>query len=289
MMEVTLFTITDEIIRYKTLGFKKNTIKEYNYLFKIIKEHFGNVPISEITEEQILGLYKAKFNNPVLLRKLKIKLKLIFDYSFKIYDVDNKAIFKIDVKPNRIHKTKEIYTLEEFIELDNVLKNEDLHFRVFFNLLYFTGARPNEIGALFCDDINLINNTISINKTRISSKEFNSPKTYSSTRIVSISQNVSKLLKEYLQSIPNLKNEFIFLSYRVYNAKLNELIKNNNLKKITPHGFRHSHASFLISQGIPITDIAKRLGHSSPNITLAIYSHFYDKKEDPVLKLLNAL
>ena len=36
---------------------------------------------------------------------------------------------------------------------------------------------------------------------------------------------------------------------------------------------RHSHASELLSKGAPITAVAERLGHASPNITLGIYSH----------------
>jgi hypothetical protein len=36
---------------------------------------------------------------------------------------------------------------------------------------------------------------------------------------------------------------------------------------------RHSHASQMLSDGAPITVVSERLGHASPNVTLAIYSH----------------
>jgi integrase len=45
------------------------------------------------------------------------------------------------------------------------------------------------------------------------------------------------------------------------------------LHGVSLHSLRHSHASELLSQGTPITAVAERLGHASPNITLGIYSH----------------
>lgn len=45
------------------------------------------------------------------------------------------------------------------------------------------------------------------------------------------------------------------------------------LHRVSLHSLRHSHASELLSQGVPITAVSERLGHASPNITLSIYSH----------------
>lgn len=38
--------------------------------------------------------------------------------------------------------------------------------------------------------------------------------------------------------------------------------------KIHPHQLRHTHASLLLRAGVPITDVAARLGHSNPEVTL---------------------
>lgn len=53
----------------------------------------------------------------------------------------------------------------------------------------------------------------------------------------------------------------------------NNFIQVNNLKKITIHDIRHSHATHLLSLGIPAQDVARRLGHSEPTNTLRIYTH----------------
>jgi len=44
-------------------------------------------------------------------------------------------------------------------------------------------------------------------------------------------------------------------------------------ENVTFHGLRHSSASLLLSQGMSIADISKRLGHSTVNTTAAIYLH----------------
>ena len=54
---------------------------------------------------------------------------------------------------------------------------------------------------------------------------------------------------------------------------LTEACTRVGLSPIGPHQLRHTHASVLVAQGIPITSIAARLGHSTPAITLRIYSH----------------
>ena len=53
----------------------------------------------------------------------------------------------------------------------------------------------------------------------------------------------------------------------------NEFVSKNKLRKITIHDTRHSHATYLLSIGVPLQDVARRLGHSEPATTLKIYTH----------------
>jgi integrase len=45
------------------------------------------------------------------------------------------------------------------------------------------------------------------------------------------------------------------------------------MPEITLHSLRHTHASMLIASGMDVLTISKRLGHSSPAITLGVYGH----------------
>jgi integrase len=42
---------------------------------------------------------------------------------------------------------------------------------------------------------------------------------------------------------------------------------------VSLHSLRHSHASILLSNGVPVAVVSQRLGHADQNITLSIYSH----------------
>lgn len=49
--------------------------------------------------------------------------------------------------------------------------------------------------------------------------------------------------------------------------------KKADLSGIGLHSLRHSHASALLHAGVPITNVAKRLGHRDAYTTAKIYAH----------------
>ena len=63
-------------------------------------------------------------------------------------------------------------------------------------------------------------------------------------------------------------------------------IEKANVNRITMHEFRHSHATLLISAGLDIISVSRRLGHSDVNITLGVYSHLLDKKNEEIVNFL---
>nr|WP_232208804.1 tyrosine-type recombinase/integrase [Staphylococcus delphini] len=46
---------------------------------------------------------------------------------------------------------------------------------------------------------------------------------------------------------------------------------------LRPYALRNTHTSYLLSKGIPIEYISKRLGHYNISITLDVYSHLLDE------------
>jgi integrase len=53
------------------------------------------------------------------------------------------------------------------------------------------------------------------------------------------------------------------------------------------HGLRHTHASQLIDAGIDVVTIARRLGHSSPAITLSTYAHMFRRDDGKAAAAIN--
>lgn len=50
-------------------------------------------------------------------------------------------------------------------------------------------------------------------------------------------------------------------------------VAKTTLPKITIHDLRHTHATLLIKEGVPVKVVSERLGHSSPAFTMATYQH----------------
>jgi integrase len=60
------------------------------------------------------------------------------------------------------------------------------------------------------------------------------------------------------------------------NRRMQELTVDAGLGKWTPHELRHSAASLLFAQGVPLKVISETLGHSSIRVTADVYSHLLD-------------
>jgi integrase len=55
-------------------------------------------------------------------------------------------------------------------------------------------------------------------------------------------------------------------------ARVREVMRKAGLRR-SLHGLRHSHASGMLSKGVPAATVAERLGHANANVTLSIYTH----------------
>ena len=69
----------------------------------------------------------------------------------------------------------------------------------------------------------------------------------------------------------------------------NKITREKNLKHLRIHDFRHSHASILISNGINIVQVSKRLGHESIKMTLDTYTHLIEENNEKLVDLLDDL
>jgi integrase len=54
--------------------------------------------------------------------------------------------------------------------------------------------------------------------------------------------------------------------------------------KIGVHNLRHTHATFLLLHGVPVTLVSKRLGQAKVPTTLDMYSHTLPGFEHPAVE-----
>lgn len=295
-------------IKFETL------LKEYLKDFEKRRKEISFINKKQICEKHILPFFKNyKLENitPATIRKyqndylLETKLKkttinlieshliTILNFAVKFYGLKENVFNKIDKVGNKkTEKEIKIWKIDDFeIFIKHVEKEP---FKTVFNLLFFTGMRKGEMLALTVKDIDFKNNIINIDKTyhRIKKKDIITlPKNRSSIRKIKIDNNLSKILKNYILLLykPHENQRIFKISSETIKKYLYKTIKKTNLKRITLHDFRHSHASFLIHKNINILAVSKRLGHENTTITLKTYAHLYKEDENKIVDLLEAI
>lgn len=265
-----------------------------NYKLHAIKLDTINKWFNELEKNKISTEYKNKIIN---------EFKCFLKYARDNYNFDNKIIAKIQPykieKPIKNLKDSEInfWTYDEFQQFISVVDDE--FYYTIFNFLYFTGLRYGEMCALNWNDFNKQNKTIEITKTltdKVDDRKYiiTSPKTQNSIRIVDLDDNLYQLLLKHKNKEKQLynfnENMFIFGNIRylpatTFRRKLNYYIKLANVKKITIHGFRHSHISLLIHLGCDSREVALRVGDTVQMIEKTYIHLFPRKKKETVIKL----
>ncbi len=66
------------------------------------------------------------------------------------------------------------------------------------------------------------------------------------------------------------------------------VVRDCKLPAVSFHSLRHSHASALISAGVDIVSVSRRLGHGSPAVTLTVYAHRFHKNDDAAVQAIEA-
>ena len=124
--------------------------------------------------------------------------------------------------------------------------------------------RVGEMLALTKEDINFETNEIHITKTyyRSGGKDIlTTPNTEQSVRIIDIPNFLKEEIEEYANRIYGLpENERLFtVGQEAVQHKLKYHVEQSGVERIRVHDLRHSHASYLINQGVEPLLIKDRL------------------------------
>ena len=301
---ITFIELYNEFIKYKSQILKPQSIRSIKSRFNNhILPYFKNYRIFDIDsklyinwKEQIISKnFKYKYNSG-----LHTMMVNILNYAIKFYNLNDNIASKIgNFSRSNYIKTFNFWTYEEFLKFISVI--DDIKYYSLFYILFSTGLRIGECLSLTWKDFNRI--SLNINKTISKEKKNNnyiitSPKTYSSIRLVNLDNKSIEILENlklyYTEYFGFSEEWYIFggikpLTRTTIDRKKNEYCKLANVKQIKIHEFRHSHASFLVSRGIPIPAISKRLGHADTSMTLNTYSHLLPEDEDKAINLINKI
>jgi integrase len=172
-----------------------------------------------------------------------------------------------------------------------------------------TGMRRGELLALRWQDVDMNAGKVKVERSLEQTKKhgyrFKVPKTRRGRRTITVPQTTIDILREHRRAPLELRmalgmgkpdaDALVFCKFDGTPLNADQVTirwRRAVGGKWKFHALRHTHASALIADGIDIVTISRRLGHSSPAITLRVYSHLFADTDttaaDAIEKVLGA-
>lgn len=266
---------------------KPETLRKERELFTKYLIPISNKKIEYITPFNLITLrnnIEAADGSITQKNKAIYLLKSIYKFGKRIFGINDIASDVEIIKPKVKEKfTYNTLTPEEFQE---VIQYEKLEvFRLLYEIYFWAGLRRGEALALFKKDL-LRTKELDVYNSINSYQEVGPPKNESSYRRVKIHDDLYNRLLPHAKS----KGKFLLggetnLAPNTVNRRFSACLYKANISRreiglkeiphVRIHDLRHSHATFLASQNIPITVVSARLGHSSISETMQTYVHLF--------------
>ena len=295
---------TDFLLKW--LRVAKSTVKLTTYASyemmatRIIIPYFEtlNIKLKELTTEDIQEFYSAQLErvsaNTVIHYHAVIHRAL--KYAVKIKTIQSNPAVNVE-RPKKEKFIGGFYDKKEINTLFDIIQGHPLE--VAIKLAAFYGLRREEIIGLKWTAIDFENNTLTIQHTvtecNLDGKHIevasDTAKTDSSLRTMPLVTNFREMLlakkekqehyrklcgrsycKEYL--------DYIFVNEmgerwkpRYLSDGFKRILEQNGLRRIRFHDLRHTCASLLLANNVPMKKIQEWLGHSDFSTTANIYAH----------------
>ncbi|MBS6251768.1 MAG: site-specific integrase [Clostridium sp.] len=291
-MEYWLYKIIKKSVEQDTFnGYGRNVTKRMKDYFTQKK---NRRKVKELTADDLDDFYEY-------LREQGLKNSSIEHYNDNISGAFKVLLKKKLVRYNPTDMINPIvvevvevstYTETEINELFDILKGDIIELPTLFGGYY--GLRRSEIIGLRKEAFDFENNNFVINHVAIQNdgkkhqeKVYFKDKTKSKKgcRVLPllpiIKENVLKKLEQIEENKKIFGNSYNYkydgyicvqdngdlIQPGFFTKRFAKIIKRNNLRKITPHGLRHSIATLLHLKGVDIRDLQDWLGHESVTST----------------------
>lgn len=173
-------------------------------------------------------------------------------------------------KPQKSKPRSRWLTLHEAAKLLNAARQNEKarnHLAIFILIALYTGARSQAILRLKWCQVDLMRGYI----------DFTSPDDSENKQaaVVPISLKLLGHLKRHRKYGTELGYVININQARVKSVKTSfaSTCKRSGLNDVTPHTLRHTAASWRVQRRVPTYEVAKLLGHSSPQMIEKVYGH----------------
>ena len=264
------------------------TLKRYRPIFeqlRIFVQQHGIEYLDEFTPDHGTMLFNALTEPRVDPRGNTDVVSVAAPKTVNIFLQTVKGLFLEEVRRGHIRKNPlahvqnlplprkkpEYYTREELAAFFAV--EMDIAYRRAFMGLLLTGCRFAELANLRFEDVDLANGRIHVRPY-----DGFETKTHNAERKIPMGEDLRALIEEIVTE--PLSATYVFASpkgYQLRERSLLEVCKRVGMKaglssRMFLHKFRHTFATYLVRDGVPLEDIKELLGHSSIKET-EIYAH----------------
>lgn len=268
----------------------------------------GNVMVQKLTPQMISRFYKSLETAKARTARSKTGklsgntqlhyhrcLSALLSFAQKRGLVSVNAAQYVSPPRNDVQETK-ILQPEEAVALIDALEDLPTMWHCFFLLALFSQARPGELIALNWSDVDFRNESIAITAGSVripgGGTQRKDTKTRKGHRTVVLPSMAIDLLLQWqveqaltASQMQNLWHDCgaVFtgetgnrLNVSSPTKKFQKFLKAHpDLPRVPLYSLRHTGASLLIAQGVSAVDVSHRLGHSSTQVTLGVYTHAF--------------
>lgn len=298
------------LTEYAVENLSPKTYIDYQEIIeKRLKPFLGHMKLNDIKPLNITKFYRdlrdpekrldGRMDNGTLkslsgatIQKYHRVLSSIFSKAVRWQLIVLNPCLRVEV-PKKDHEEASFYDEKQIIELFRALENANSKYRTMIILAILSGLRRGEIISLTWDDVDLEDGTLTVSKQAqyIKGKGLviRKPKNKSSIRKVSLPlvainhlMNHKKVQNEERLKIGDLwqNGNYIFTNWKgavmhpdTPSSWLKKFLKKHHLPHIRFHDLRHTSATILLGNGVPLKNVSARLGHRTASITADIYAH----------------
>lgn len=278
-------TLSEAIAKYEAYQeahTRPSTYKRNKRVLKAVTDYLDDIGLNKLTAGYIRQ--KLPDDVPTLYNERITRLKAFLRWCY-----DNDLIQSVEwlakLKPLETDYKEKLnckyLEKEELLLLIDALQVE--RWKYVTEFLALTGLRIGEFIALLNSDVDTASRYIHINKTymQIIGGVSPFPKTDNSVRDVYIQAEllpVIEKIREYRKECQRSKlfcpdPDGSFIAYDAYRKYLRTVSERVLDRKITPHVLRHTMTSLFAAERVPLSVIARRLGHSDSKLTERVYMH----------------
>ncbi len=299
---IKLIDFMDKWLEYKKSKVSILTHQCYRDGVRDAKAFFGN---KDLYLQDVRPLDVQEYYNSIIKRGCKnstlknrhLCLHNVFEYAVKLDLVPYNPTSRVELPKAEKHEAT-FYSKSELDELFKAFRDDRMELVVHIAAYY--GLRRSEIIGLQWDSINFEQKTISIRRKVITymDEEGHSKtvceenlKTQATRRTLPLIPHIEKMLlkkkesqehfkkllrggycKEYLNYI--CTDDFgVLIKPEYVTTHFKKVVDKNGLRSLRFHDLRHTCASLLLANHIPLKSIQDWLGHANFETTANIYSH----------------